>query len=319
MKNIDYKIAKAEAEWYRYRYEKIGVRESIRQLCGSVKRSVKKRINCIVKNIRFRTKRTTFESTYDENKENIVVTLTSTCSRIKNIIPTLNSLAVQTRLPDIVILWLGQNVDYPKKAIKKIEAMGIKIKYCEDVGPNTKYYYAFHEYKNDLVITVDDDIIYHEEMIEELYETYSKNPDAVIARRVNKMRFDYDKNIVNYSDFVWEYKDADVPGYDLLATGVGAVLYSPKVMSRACWDNKDFLEVCPKCDDIWLKFNEIINCVKVCAVDNSKYYLDVINSSTQATSLASENVDNGKNDERIRACADYFGISEDLCERLLSE
>lgn len=319
MKSIDYKIAKSEAEWRRYRYENIGVREGGKMFGDAIKRSVKKRYYCLVKNVSFHKKRAAFRASYDENKENVIVSLTSTRQRISNIFPTIYSLLAQTHKPDLIILWLGNDNDYPKNVISKIEAMGIVIKYREDLGPNTKYHYAFMDYKKDIIITVDDDIIYHEEMIEELYGTYVKHPDLVIARRVNKMRFDADKNLVNYKDFIWEYKDAYEPSFDLLATGVGGVLYPPEVTSLDCWENRDYLEVCPKCDDIWLKFGELINGVKVYAVGDSKFYLDVINNSSQKTNLATDNIDNGKNDERIRACAQYFGIIDDLCGRVLAD
>ncbi len=319
MKSIDYKIAKSEAEWLRNKYENMGVRESTKRLCRAVKRRVLKRINCVVRSIHPGMKRAVFIPSFDEKKDNIVVSLTSTGSRIKYIFPTLYSLAAQTRKPDLIVLWLGNDVAYQQQTISKIEAMGIMIKYREDLGPNTKYYYAFSEYKKDLVITVDDDIIYHEEMIEELYGTYSKYPDLVIARRVNKLRFGSDKALVKYMDWIWEYRNSDKPAHDLLATGVGGVLYPPVVMALKCWENKDFLRVSPKSDDIWLKFCELSNGIKVCAVDNSSYYYDVINHKGQKTRLSADNVDRGKNDERIRSCAEYFGMSDDLCERVLAE
>lgn len=319
MKNIDLKIAKSEAAWRRYTYENIGVLKSAKLFFQALKRSAKKRVNCFVKTTCAGMKRAVLESTYDESRKNIVVSLTTTENRIKNIFPTLYTLAVQTRKPDIIVLWLGKDVDYPEHIISRIKALGIEIEFREDVGPNTKYYYAFKEYKNDLVITVDDDIIYHEKMIEELYGTYMKYPNLVVARRVNLMRFGLDKKLLKYTDWIWEYRSSGAPAFDLLATGVGGVLYSPSVMALKCWDSKDFLRVSSGCDDIWLKFCELSQGVKVCAVENSGFRDDVINYRSQKTSLSSENVDNGKNDERIRSCIEYFGMRDDLCERVLAD
>lgn len=319
MKSIDYKIAKSEAMWRRYRYENIGVKKSAGMLFSAVKRSAKKRVKCLVTTTCAGMKKVVFEPSYDENRENVVVSLTSTESRIKNIFPTLYSLAVQTKKPNLIVLWLGKDVDYSEQVLSRIKALGITIEFRKDLGPNTKYYYAFKEYKNNLVITVDDDIIYHEKMIEELYATYKKYPDLVIARRVNMMRFDFKKRLLKYTDWIWEYRDSGAPAFDLLATGVGGVLYSPSVMALKCWESKDFLRVSPGCDDIWLKFCELSQGVKVCAVENSGFRDDVINYRSQKTSLSSENVDNGKNDERIRSCIEYFGMRDDLCERVLSD
>ena len=317
-KSINIKIAESEIEWQKYKYGKIGVRESMGLLYVALKRRLKIKIYRTIRTIQPYVKRTSFKSSYDNKKENIVVSLTSTEGRIKSIFPTLYSLMAQTNKPDLIILWLGKNMKFPQKIISQIKSMGVLVKFREDYGPNTKYYYVFDKYKNDVVITVDDDIIYHKNMIDELYETFLKHPNSVIARRTHKMRFNSERKIMKYKDWIWEYRDSDVPSYDLLATGVGGVLYPPRVMALECWENRDFLKICPKADDVWLKFCELSNGIKVCAVKNSKFHYDVINRRSQKTNLETENVDQGRNDERIRACAEYFGMSSDLCERVLT-
>ena len=318
MKSIEYKIAQSESDWLRYKKENMGIRESTGCFFRAIKKRVWKKFYGMTRTFFFGIKKTKFNPSYDENKQNIVVSFTSTAARIKHVFPTLNSLAVQTRKPDLVVLWLSKDEFFPKRIIAKIAAMGIQIEFRKDIGPNTKYHYAFAEYKNDLIITVDDDIIYHKEMIQELYTTFSKYPDMVIARRVHKIRFDFDRQPVKYKDWIWEYKDSEKPSHELLATGVGGVLYPPAITKLKCWEKTNFLNVCPACDDIWLKFCELSQNIKVCAVDGSQFYKDAINKKTQKNALALENVDNEKNDERLSSCARYFGMSN-LCEKVLEE
>ena len=329
MKSIDEKIAEAEAEWRSYRYKNAGVRESAGLLFRAVLRSAGKRMNCAVRNI-FPVnicpvnicpvrKRVKLHPSYDKAKVNMVVSLTSTGDRIKYILPTLYSLASQTRKPDLIVLWLGKDKAYPKGVLSKIREMGILIRFREDLGPNTKYYYAFNEYCNDMVITVDDDIIYHKDMTEELYRAYLKHPEAVTARRVHKIRFDRNRKPVRYKDWIWEYRDAVSPTHDLFATGVGGVLYPPAVMSYICRESKDFLKVCPKADDIWLKFCELKNGIRVFAVPDAGFHKDSVNLRTLKTSLAEKNIDRGRNDRYLRSCSQYFGFKDDLCERILGE
>ena len=319
MKKTDIKIAEAEAEWWKYRYRDTGVRESAGQLFRAVGKSAGKWINCAVLNICALTKRTCFRPSYDEGKENIVVSLTSTRSRIKNILPTLYSLAAQKRKPDLIVLWLGKGEYYPKRILSGIREMGILIKYREDLGPNTKYYYAFREYGKDVVITADDDIIYNKYMTEELFRAYLQYPDAVIARRVHKIRFDRERHPVRYKDWIWEYRDSFTPAHDLFATGTGGVLYPPGVSGLKCWESRDFLRVCPKADDIWLKFNELSSGIGVYAVRNSGFHKDSEVLRLSGTSLAARNIDEGRNDKYIRSCAQHFGYKDDLCESILGE
>ncbi|MCR5251558.1 MAG: glycosyltransferase [Lachnospiraceae bacterium] len=318
MNDIDLKISQSEAEWRRYRQETIGVRESGKAFLAALGRSMQKRLRGVRGNLHPLSKRITFEPSYAGNRKNIVVSLTSTQKRIAGICPTLESLAAQSRKPDLIVLWLGKGGSYPRKTIEKIRAMGIRIRFREDLGPHTKYCYAFREFGNDLIITADDDILYHERMIEELLQAHAKHKDCVIARRVHKIRFGRDRKILKYADWIREYRDAKAPAHDLLATGVGGVLYPPEVIALLRRDDQDFLGICPKADDIWLKFLALSKDVKICAAGASGFVLDVINSRSQKYSLASENVDKGKNDEQIKACADYFGMSDDLCERVLS-
>ena len=47
MKSIDEKIADSEAEWRRYRYDNIGVRESGKVFCAALKRSAGKNLRRI--------------------------------------------------------------------------------------------------------------------------------------------------------------------------------------------------------------------------------------------------------------------------------
>ncbi len=319
MKNTEYKIAYSDAEWYRYKSENMGIRDSTQRLFSSIKKHIWKKFYGISRELYVRMKKTEFHSSYDKNKENIVVSLTSTVARIKYIFPTLYSLVEQTRKPDLIVLWLSKDKDFPKHVIAKIKRMGIKVEFKEDLGPNTKYHYAFGEYKNDIIITVDDDIIYHNEMIHELYITFLKHPDLVIARRVHKIRFDIDRHPMKYRDWIWEYRDSKCPAHDLLATGVGGVLYPPSVTKLKCWENIDFLKICPTCDDIWLKFCELSQNIKVCAVENSRLCYDVVIARTQKNALAAENVGKEKNDESIKSCTQFFNMSDDLCKRILSE
>ena len=175
MKNTDYKIAQSEAQWRSYKTENMGIRESTARLCRAVKKRIWKKLYGIAREFCVRIKKPDFHPSYEKVKENIVVSLTSTTARIKHIFPTLYSLAEQTRKPDLIVLWLSKDEKFPLRVIAKIKRMGIKVEFKEDLGPNTKYHYAFGEYKNDLIITVDDDIIYHKEMIQELYSTFLKH------------------------------------------------------------------------------------------------------------------------------------------------
>lgn len=63
------------------------------------------------------------------------------------------------------------------------------------------------EYSNFIVITVDDDLIYDKNLIKDLYLCHKKNPNSVIARRVNLITKNEQGKLNKYSDWIWEYKE----------------------------------------------------------------------------------------------------------------
>ena len=123
-------------------------------------------------------------NTTEHRDKKIIVSLTSYPARI-NIVPyVIASILKQTMKPDKIILWLGIE-KFPDKKLPKIfeklKRCGVDIEFREDLGPHTKYFYAMKEYPEDLIITFDDDVIYHGYIIESLYKSYLLHPKCVCA------------------------------------------------------------------------------------------------------------------------------------------
>ena len=94
-------------------------------------------------------------------------------------------------------------------------------------------------------ITVDDDVIYDEELVEELYCSYQKFPYAVSARRVHKILFDEAGEPLPYDRWIKEYPaDILVPRFDLIATGAGGILYPPGCLSEIATDEGAIRQTC---------------------------------------------------------------------------
>ena len=99
------------------------------------------------------------------NHKPIIVSVTSHPARIREVVLAIRTVYRQTRQPDKVILWLGEEKfpnryeDLPEELLRLVSEKGLEIRWCEDIGPHTKYFYAFQEYPDALVITIDDDIL----------------------------------------------------------------------------------------------------------------------------------------------------------------
>lgn len=200
--------------------------------------------------------------------ENIIVSFTSYPKRIRTVDKVLDSLVAQTVLPDRIILYLSEAEfrgfeNFPN--FEQYQKYGFEIRWHEEnLRSHKKWFYVFQEYPNDIVITIDDDILYEPTALENLLKHHETFPNAVIARRAHLMTYDDEGLIAPYDN--WYHKCGwyvGVPRMDLLVTGMGGALYSPNVFQKEIFNKAAFMEACPYADDLWLKIMEVYNEIPV--------------------------------------------------------
>ncbi len=238
------------------------------------------------------------------NHEPIIVSVTSYPARIHEVVLAIRTVYRQTMQPDKVILWLGEEKfpkkhdDLPEELLRLVSEKGLEIRWCEDIGPHTKYFYAFKEFPDALVITIDDDILYPPDRIENLYQCYLRFPKAVSAGRAD---------FVPISEFeemppvtTWpEEVDAWVlqPSMQLYAMGVNCVLYPTVLFSQVSelLDKETIRRVCPYADDLWLKAMQAVAGIPVVVAEPDQP-LPISTVESQDTALWHYNcVDGGNN------------------------
>lgn len=252
-------------------------------------------------------------NTAEKRDKKIIVSLTSLPARI-NVVPyVIASILNQTMKPDKIILWLGED-KFPggklPEIFAKVKECGVDIKFREDIGPHTKYFYAIKEYPDYIIITVDDDWIYDSDVIERLYNSYQKNPGCVSAMRIEEAKFLEDGSLAAYSDFDTL---GGIPGrasHCYFASGVGGVLYPPHCLSSEMFNIEAMKRLCPKADDIWLKFMEMLNGTRVVLVSHSSALNIGVPGfmiySSQLGSLSESNVFGGNNNRQMELLFDEY-------------
>ena len=103
------------------------------------------------------------------DNNNITVSLTTFGKRIDDVYLAIESIAKQTLKPNRVILWLSKDEFFNKKlpiTLTNLQKRGLEIKYCKDLKSYNKIIPTIKECPNDLIITIDDDIIYNFDLIE---------------------------------------------------------------------------------------------------------------------------------------------------------
>ena len=243
----------------------------------------------------------------------IIVSLTSYPARFPTLPICLKSILNQTLKPTKVILWLDKDVslDNIPQEILKLQKKGLEIR-CggEPLKPHKKYIHAMKEFRDACIVTVDDDVIYTRDMLASLYASYKKYPNCISARRVHKILYDINHKAVDYNSWDYDCKKDPGPSQQLLATGVGGVLYPPHIfdMDSEFFNPKNIMDNAWSVDDVWLKFIENSLNIPVAWVPNKQTHpFYITNKELAKTSLYIANVHNNRNDVAIEKCEQFFG------------
>lgn len=245
-------------------------------------------------------------------EENLIVSLTSYPARLSKLHIVIRSLLKQSVSPAKIILYLGKDTkesDIPAK-LQYLTKYNFEIKTnYDDIKPHKKYFFAMQEFTDKTIVTVDDDLIYDRNLIKDLINCSKNNPNCVCARRVNQITKKDDGSIADYKDWNWEYKKELQPSHQLLATGCGGVLYPPNIMPKETFDIEAIKKYCLNTDDIWLKFMELKNNIKI-VWSNSKIIHPLSLRGSQESGLLQTNTKGeNRNDINIKNMIEYTGIN----------
>lgn len=234
-----------------------------------------------------------------QRKSRIIVSLTSYNRRLKNLHLVIDSILNQSLKPDKIVLVLYDNdIKYISLEIKKlIDNNIIELIVCDlDLKGHKKYFYTMLKYKNDIIITIDDDVIYSKDTIQTLYNAYLKHKNCICGRRVHRII-----KGKRYNDWEHECTSIITPSMDLFCTGVGGVLYPPNILNIDKVSIDDIYE-CINADDVFLKHLQLKNGVNVVWAVNDKPHPKMIYKSLfdNMFSLSYKNVLKGENDNYIK-------------------
>lgn len=239
----------------------------------------------------------------------IIVSLTSYPARYENLHLVIKSLLKQELRPNKIVLYIyeGEADALPDSLLRLQSRRFSIVRVKENIRPHKKYYYAFREFPKDLIITVDDDWVYPKDLVMTLYRGYLQHKDAIICGRSRIIRFNPDGKMLPYSEWPICYDDS-VCGKNIIATGVGGVLYQPRLLDERVMDMDRLKMIALNQDDLWLKTMEVLKGTKTAPV--SVNWRDG-RSLDSESSLFSRNA-LGANDECLKAILEYYNIPENL-------
>ena len=181
----------------------------------------------------------------------LIVSLTSYGDRLKYAALSIESIMQGTMKPNKIVLSISEKHKGSLPILlQKQQQRGLEILYCKDIRSYTKLIPVLRKYPEAFVITIDDDCIYNQDLVENLVNASINNPNEICANRVHRITFNDNGNIKKYNE--WKHgSNIEDASYLNFLTGVGGVLYPPHSLFEEVTDETTFLDICRYADDVW--------------------------------------------------------------------
>lgn len=245
----------------------------------------------------------------NERTPRIIVSLTSFPRRIGYVGEVIEQMLVQTVKPDEIILWLSKE-QFPERekelpeSLLKYQAYGVKIEWCDgDIKAYKKFLPALKKYPDDILIIVDDDLVYPIDLVEKLYDAHKRFPNAIIASRVHEIALDENGMIQPYGNWKKQIgEDLYQARDDWFFTGGAGTLLPPHVFDEEILNEKIIQEHCLWADDIWLNIHAARNRVPIVnAAQNHK-----LARIEEAQRECLQYINQQKNDIQLKNLTSYY-------------
>lgn len=187
-------------------------------------------------------------------KHELVVSLTSFGNRINEVYLAIESIMQGSVKPNRIVLWLAQE-EFEGKTLPQTlllqQRRGLEIKYCNNIRSYKKIVPAMKIFPDACVVTIDDDMVYEFDLVENLLNAHFAHPDDVCACRTHRITLDECQKPRSYLQWQMEYWPQDRSNLNFLTSGGGA-LFPPRCFVDDFFDEGMFMSLCPYADDVWI-------------------------------------------------------------------
>lgn len=250
----------------------------------------------------------------DGANEKIIVTLTSYGRRVDKVVYyTLISLLRQSLAPDKIVVCLDKKrhsqENLPKRLIKLMD-YGVEYIFCEDIRSYKKLIPSLKKYPEDILITVDDDVIYRRDIVESLVNAHNDDQKAIVT---NQCRFPIikDDKFLPYNQWVSPNSTPENI-CAIMPIGVSGVLYPPGSLDPEVFNQEVFQKLCPLADDIWFWLMAKLNGTNHIVIAQEKSvgnsFDDLYQYFHKGSALTHSNSKQNANDRQLMDLLEYYHI-----------
>lgn len=243
-----------------------------------------------------------YDKIIDETNHGLTVSLTTFGTRINETYLAIESIGLQTLKPGRIVLWLTEGeYNHLPSTLKKLQKRGLTINYYKDIKAYKKLIPSIRKYPNDIIITIDDDIIYGRELVENLYMKHKEYNNTVCCGDA-KLITTLDKKLTPYNTWHSNTNETYHPNAKTFPIGFAGTLYFPGCFHTDILNEEKFMKLCPYNDDIWFKSMCLLNNTLSMNINNtfSSVNTNIPIQKAQKDSLSMINVVKNENDNQLQ-------------------
>lgn len=185
----------------------------------------------------------------------VVVSMTSFPARIRKVWIVVETMLRQRQSPEKIVLWLSRDQfpggpgQLPERLLAQ-QSRGLDIRFVDgDIRSHKKYYYAFAEFPDRHILTIDDDLLFPSTFVGDVWDCARAHPDSVIANFGSP--FAWDEQLGYITRTPGTISPGETGPHLFFGSGGGTLFPAGRMLP---WmDNIDTIwSLCPTADDIYL-------------------------------------------------------------------
>jgi GR25 family glycosyltransferase involved in LPS biosynthesis len=217
-----------------------------------------------------------------ETTNRIIVSLTVIDSRLGLLKRVVQSIFEQTRQPDIIHIFYSREpflydkgiqpeqmvLIYNELQLTNLSNISLIVSETPNIGPYRKLIPALQLYKNDIIITIDDDHEHDSHFIEQFVKAYIQHKCIVCSggKRIDLHLRDSSREHLQPTEYPWMH---------ILPEGFGGILYHSKMFQDdfIYYDYSRLSELSMKNDDLFFRFYTFYSGIPVICIQINKNHL----------------------------------------------
>lgn len=245
------------------------------------------------------------------HKTQLIVSLTTHGERLYEVWLAIESIMQGTVKPSAIVLWLGENEPEEMPiSLRRQMKRGLTIRRTRDIRSYTKLVPALQHYPEADIVTIDDDILYPPDFLENLLLMHRLHPQAIVANKVMRLRRAQDGVPEGIREWPYTLETNGERDADLFFEGFGGVLYPAHSMPKEALNEDVFSTISPTNDDAWFNaMARLAHCPIVPCNVHPYDYIAAVNPNVQSTALYhTNNTAENLNDKQIRNIWEHYRL-----------